>query len=119
MKKIVLMAFAVAALSLASCGNKSNASANADSTATDTTAAVDSAANDSTVSAIQSGDAKAAPATVARKSRHALLLRIPRDLPPYWQTQKQKLQNWQRVTQALPRHTYHSCSSISISTPAK
>lgn len=64
MKKIVLMAFAVAALSLASCGNKSNASANADSTATDTTA-VDSAANDSTVSAIQSGDAKAAPATVA------------------------------------------------------
>lgn len=58
------MAFAVAALSLASCGNKSNASANADSTATDTTA-VDSAANDSTVSAIQSGDAKAAPATVA------------------------------------------------------
>lgn len=65
MKKIVLMAFAVAVLSLASCGNKSNASANADSTATDTTAAVDSAANDSTVSAIQSGDAKAAPATVA------------------------------------------------------
>ena len=65
MKKIVLMAFAVAALSLASCGNKSNASANADSTATDTIAAVDSAANDSTVSAIQSGDAKAAPATVA------------------------------------------------------
>ena len=59
------MAFAVAVLSLASCGNKSNASANADSTATDTTAAVDSAANDSTVSAIQSGDAKAAPATVA------------------------------------------------------
>ena len=58
------MAFAVAVLSLASCGNKSNASANADSTATDTTA-VDSAANDSTVSAIQSGDAKAAPATVA------------------------------------------------------
>lgn len=61
------MVIAVAALSFASCGNKSGANANADSTATDTTAAVgdSTASNDSTVSSIQSGDAKAAPATIA------------------------------------------------------
>ena len=46
MKKLVLMFVAIAAISFASCGNKSNADANADSTATDTTV-VDSANADS------------------------------------------------------------------------
>lgn len=64
MKKTLFMMLALAGLTLASCGNKTDASANADSTSTDSTAAVaDSTKNDSTLS-IQSGDAKAAPATV-------------------------------------------------------
>lgn len=67
MRKVLLISVAFVALTLASCGNKTDANANADSTATDTTAQVadstDSTA--STVSAIQTGDAKAAPATVA------------------------------------------------------
>lgn len=61
------MALAVAAMTMTSCGNKTNTNANADSTSTDTTA-VDSSAttpNDSTVSAIATGDAKAAPTSVA------------------------------------------------------
>lgn len=61
MKKVLLMTMAVAALTFASCGNKTDANANGDSTKTDTTAQV---ANDSTTS-IAAGDAKAAPATVA------------------------------------------------------
>lgn len=65
MKKVLFMMIAAAGLTLASCGNKTDANASADSTATDSTAAAaDSTKNDSTISAIQAGDAKAAPATI-------------------------------------------------------
>ena len=70
MRKISLIVAAVLALTMASCGNKSDNSANAgsDSTMTDSAAVSDStaaAANDSTVTIIEAGDAKAAPMSAA------------------------------------------------------
>lgn len=67
MKKLVFMFVAFAAISLASCGNKQNAAANADSTATDT-AAVDSAA-DSTATDSAAADSAAAPADSAANAQ--------------------------------------------------
>lgn len=64
MKKGLLISIAVAAITLASCGNKTNANANADSTTSDTTAQV-TALTDSTSSVVKEGNADAAPATAA------------------------------------------------------
>ncbi len=66
MKKLVLMFVAIAAISFASCGGNNKPAENADSTATDTTAAVvnDSTANDSTAAA---NDSTAAADTTANK----------------------------------------------------
>ncbi len=47
MKKLVLMFVAIAAISFASCGNKANQNAGADTTKMDTTVQNDSNANDS------------------------------------------------------------------------
>lgn len=64
MKKVLFISIAVAAITLASCGNKTNASANADSTATDTTAQI-ADSTDSTAAIAKGGNAGAAPATAA------------------------------------------------------
>lgn len=61
MKKLVLMFVAVAAISMASCGNNSKAEAPADTTSVDTTM-VDSTAADS------AADSTAAPADTAAQA---------------------------------------------------
>jgi len=66
MKKLVFMFVALAAISFASCGNKAEAPANADSAATVDSAANDSAATDSAATdsaAAPAADSAAAPAT--------------------------------------------------------
>lgn len=66
MRKILLMTMAFAALTLTNCGNKTDANASADSTATDSTLTTDSTSADAFgVSSIKLGDASAAPATIA------------------------------------------------------
>ncbi len=68
MKKLVFLFVAFAAISLASCGNKQNAAASADSTATDSSV-VDSAATDSASTDSASADSAAAPADSAAQAK--------------------------------------------------
>lgn len=68
MKKLVFLFVAFAAISLASCGNKQNAAASADSTATDS-AVVDSAATDSASADSATADSAAAPADSAANAQ--------------------------------------------------
>lgn len=69
MRKISLIVAAALALTMASCGNKSDSANSAtDSTMTDSAAVSDStagAADDSTLTTVEAGDAKAAPMSAA------------------------------------------------------